>query len=221
MARGHVVTGTGLDRVAALGAELVPRRELWADVSSKTARKLVRAGVETFATRGFHGTSLRDIIAGTGLSTAALYVHFRSKEELLFEISHRGYTVSVEIVDAASAMDDPVEALQVLMYAFVRWQAEHHTVARVVFYQNDALNAEHRDALLVLRRDAERKVRVLLRRGIVAGAFADGDVRGIGAALLSLGIDVARWYGPRPSGSPDELGRLYSVLALRAVGVLD
>ena len=49
--------------------------------------RLARAAVDAFATKGFHGTTTRDISIAAGMSPAALYVHHRSKEELLFLIA--------------------------------------------------------------------------------------------------------------------------------------
>jgi AcrR family transcriptional regulator len=219
--RVETMTSAAVDRAAELGAPLVAGRDLWAGVPSVTARMILEAAVKAFGERGFHGTNLKGIIAGTGLSTAALYVHFSSKEDLLFQISKRGYVETVEIIDGATALDDPVEALRVLAYAFTRWQAEQHSTARVVFYESEALTQEHAGELAELRRGGELKIRAMIEQGVDQGVFLPGEVRGISGALLSLSIDVARWYGPRAPYTPDELGRLYSVLACRMLGVRD
>jgi AcrR family transcriptional regulator len=48
------------------------------------------AAVNAFAEKGFHGTTTRDIADAIGRSPAAIYVHHRSKEELLYLISKEG-----------------------------------------------------------------------------------------------------------------------------------
>ena len=53
--------------------------------------RLLAAAVDAFADRGFHGTTTRDIAAAAGMSPAALYVHHRSKEELLYLIAVAGH----------------------------------------------------------------------------------------------------------------------------------
>lgn len=217
----QVIGSPAVDRAAERGAAVLAGRDLWSDVPSETARTLLCAGVEAFSTWGFHGTNLRKITDGTGLSTAALYVHFGSKEDLLFEISKRGYQETVGIVDAATRSADPAESLLVMIYAMTRWQAENHTTARVVYYESSALTKAHAAELLELRRHGEHRVREVIEAGVAEGAFVGGEVRGIGAALLSLGVDVARWYGPLSPYDPDQLGRLYCVLASRLVGFID
>ena len=40
--------------------------ELWPDVQPEAARRLMLAGVESFARRGYHATTTRDIAGGAG-----------------------------------------------------------------------------------------------------------------------------------------------------------
>ncbi|MCE3549926.1 TetR/AcrR family transcriptional regulator [Pseudonocardia sp. RS11V-5] len=204
---------------AEAGERILAGLDLWAEWATATQRAIVGAALESFAERGFHGTSLKHIAQGSGLSTAALYVHFASKEELLFALSRRGHTIALELVRAAAAEPDPVTALRVLVYAFTRWHAEQRTTARVVQYEQGALTAAHAEVIAELRRDTERVVRNLITRGSEAGAFAVPDVRGASAAVLSLGIDVARWYVPGGAWTPDALGLLYAELAGRMLGM--
>ena len=208
---------TDTARVAATAQALLDgRADPWAALPA-TARTILHAALESFSARGFHATTLKHIAAGSGLSTAALYVHFRSKDELLFAISRGGHEQALALVEAAAPLAPPEHALRVLVYAFVCWHAEHHTVARVVQYELDALGAEHRAQIAELRRATEQAV-----RGVVAGALgvdpAGPEVRGLGTAILSLGIDVARWFRPGGPYTPDGLARLYSDLAVRMLG---
>jgi len=194
------------DRVKTILAGL----DLWAGWPSATQRAIVGAALDSFAERGFHGTSLKHIAQGSGLSTAALYVHFASKEELLFALSRRGHALALDLVRKAAA-----ESLDVLVRAFTIWHAEHRTIARVVQYEQGALSAEHREEVAALRRETERVVRERVEHGMAAGVFTVPDARAAAAAVLSLGIDVARWYSPDGRWTPDELADHYADLATR------
>jgi AcrR family transcriptional regulator len=48
---------------------------------NNSIRKLVIAAIECFAERGYRATTTRDIAKRAQMSPAALYVHFRSKNE--------------------------------------------------------------------------------------------------------------------------------------------
>src|SRR5680860_152711 len=65
--------------------------------------RLLEAAVQAFAERGFHGTTTRDIAAAAGLSPAAVYVFYRSKEELLEQISRTGHERTLELIRDAVA----------------------------------------------------------------------------------------------------------------------
>lgn len=54
--------------------------------SPATRRCLLEAAQRLFATRGYHGASIRDIVQACGVSNAALYYHFGSKQDLYFEV---------------------------------------------------------------------------------------------------------------------------------------
>jgi AcrR family transcriptional regulator len=45
-------------------------------------QELIKAGLELFAVRGYDGVSVRDIAKTAGVSEAALYKHFKGKEDL-------------------------------------------------------------------------------------------------------------------------------------------
>ncbi|OZM72321.1 TetR family transcriptional regulator [Amycolatopsis antarctica] len=194
--------------------------ELWPDVSPDAARRLMLAGVESFAGRGFHATTTRDIATKAGMSPAALYVHFPSKAALLFEISRSGHEQTLRVTQRAIERGGtPVESVRELVTDFVAWHARRHTVARVVQYELHALPPEEFAVIAGLRRRIERAVRDVVAAGAADGSFRVDDPATATRALLSLGIDVARWYTDRTRTAPATLGRQYAALALRMLGV--
>ncbi|KRV50322.1 TetR family transcriptional regulator [Wenjunlia vitaminophila] len=194
--------------------------ELWPQVQPEAARRLMRAGLESFARRGYHATTTRHIATGAGMSPAALYVHFSSKAALLTEISRSGHEWTLSLVRQAVARGtDPVERMRALVEEFVAWHAEQHVVARVAQYELAALPEEAHRVVKGLRRETEQVVRSTIRDGVEAGVFDVPDVRVAARAVLSLGIDVARWYSERGPRTPADLGQEYADLVLRMLGV--
>jgi AcrR family transcriptional regulator len=181
--------------------------------------RLLEAAVQAFAAKGFHGTTTRDIATAAGMSPAAVYVHHRSKEELLYTISREGHQATLELVRAAGARAGaPAERLARVARDFGRHHAEGHTWARIVNYELGSLSAEHLEEILRLRIGIEREVRAVIEAGVGSGDF---DVRDVGmatTAVLSLGIDVARWYREDGRWSPADVGDHLADLALRIVG---
>jgi AcrR family transcriptional regulator len=181
--------------------------------------RLARAALDAFAVKGFHGTTTRDISTAAGMSPAALYVHHRSKEELLYELSRLGHERVLEMVRASVARsDDPVEQLGTLVEDFVRDHALVHTGARVINYELAALSEEHLAEIVAIRHDIDVVVRAVIDRGVAVGVFDTPDAHMTALAILSLGVDVARWFRDEGRWTPDQVAVHYRVLALRMVG---
>jgi AcrR family transcriptional regulator len=181
--------------------------------------RLVAAAVESFAAKGFHGTSTRDIASAAGMSPAALYVHHRSKEELLHHISRDGHDRTLALVrEAVASSGDPREQLLAVVHAFVGYHAEGHTGARVVNYELAALSPEHLEEIAAVRRQIEAEMRGVVERGVADGVFTTSNPHMTALALLSLGIDVARWYRDEGEWTPEQIADHYCELAVRIVG---
>ncbi|MGW9119551.1 TetR family transcriptional regulator [Streptomyces sp. NPDC055663] len=190
----------------------------WAEVTPEAARRLLVAAVDAFAERGYHATTTRDIAGRAGMSPAALYIHYKTKEELLHRISRIGHDRALFVLEAAADSGGAAaERLAEAVRSFVRWHAERHTTARVVQYELDALGEEHRTEIVELRRRSDAVVRRIIGEGVQAGEFDVPDVPGTTLAVLSLCIDVARWFNEQGSRTPDEVGELYADLVLRMV----
>lgn len=193
-----------------------------ADTPSRTEAtraKLLESATRAFAERGFHGTTTRDITTAAGTSSAALYVHHPSKEDLLYQISRAGHEATlVAIRRGKAASADVREQLRIVVEDFVVDHAENHTRSRIVNFELAALEPEHRAEVLDLRRSIDAEMVGLIDEGIAAGAFNIAEPRVAASVILSSGIDVARWYHKDYRLSPRQLGAAYADVALRIVG---
>ena len=64
----------------------------------QTRESLMDAAEELFAERGFHGTSIRDIIDEAGCNIAAVNYHFKGKENLYYEVTGRRLAARREVL---------------------------------------------------------------------------------------------------------------------------
>ncbi len=186
--------------------------------ATDTSVRIMLAAAEAFAEHGFPATTTRDIASRAGLSPAGVYVHFASKEVLLFELSRRGHARARDLlVDAARAAGSPTEALRSIVGGFSRWHAEHHQLGRIVQFEFRHLSPEHRDAVIGLRKEIDQVVAGVIADGVAAGDFVVEDVPGTALALLSMAVDVSRWYTPGIRRAPADIEHLYGELAVRLV----
>ncbi|GAC66682.1 TetR/AcrR family transcriptional regulator [Gordonia soli] len=185
---------------------------------SAAAARIRAAAIESFAEVGYGGTSTRQIAKRLNLSPAAMYPHYRSKEELLFAIAlegHRGLLEELRSVDDPTA--DGVVRLRTVIAAFARWQAEQHALAKVVQYELHGLTRDHYRAVTAIRRQTTGLLAKIVHAGVEAGEFRVDDPADVVLALSSLCVDVCRWFPSRTHRDPAALGAVYAALAERMV----
>ena len=190
-----------------------------ARVEEGTRSRILRAAALLFHTQGFERTSMQAVAAAVGIQKSSLYHHFRSKDEILFEILRH-------TVDAASGGLEAIAAAPRPAADRLRMAVRHHVTNLVADLDNvacfveegKALPASYRESYVVKRDRYEQFFRMIIADGIRAGEFAPTDVRLAGFAVLGMCNWMVRWYHPDGSNTPDEIAVAlgeYAVGALR------
>ena len=187
---------------------------------TETAKRLLSSATAAFAAKGFHGTTTRDIAAGAGVTPGAVYVHHRSKEDLLYCISKNGHERTLELVRASAVGSNPAEQMSSLVRSLAQWQAANHTSSRVVNFELAALSDEHLAEVRNMRREVEDEFRKIVDDGVAQGIFNVPDSNLAVVTVLSLCIDVARWYRSDGRLTAAEIGEHHSNMALRLLGAV-
>ncbi|HEU5008216.1 MAG TPA: TetR/AcrR family transcriptional regulator, partial [Jatrophihabitantaceae bacterium] len=162
--------------------------DLWDPERSEVVRNLLTSAVRCFAANGYHATTTRDISTGVGLSPAALYVHFPSKELVLFEIIRTGHERALAHIQAPEIenAESATERLRLMVSRYTAWHARHHVAARVCQYELAALTPEHYEQITALRHQTNEVFRDAVARGVRDGSFAAIDVNRVVRGMLSL-----------------------------------
>lgn len=100
-------------------------------------RKLLAAATELFASKGFGGTTARQIAAAAGVTEAIVYRHFRSKDELYWAVldsqcSLRGSHQRLKDMLAGSGSD--VEVFTAIGADLLRQNLQDSHLARLLLY---------------------------------------------------------------------------------------
>lgn len=188
--------------------------------SEQTKKRLREGAMASFSVLGFHGTSTRHIATAAGMSPAAVYVHYKSKEELLYRISKFGHEAILTVVsEAAAGSDDPVEQLRGFADGLATHHAQQHVSARVVNYELAALEPDHHAEIIALRKQIDALLVEILQRGLDRGVFHIAHVPMAAIGIIGGCIDIARWYRDDGAWSPAEVGAFYADSALRIAGI--
>ena len=90
-----------------------------------TRDRILEEAAKLFTEKGYEATSVQDLAQALGLSKAALYHHFGSKEEILYEISLLALKGLVAAGEKALEVADPKAALLRFMEAHARYFEEN------------------------------------------------------------------------------------------------
>jgi AcrR family transcriptional regulator len=98
------------------------------------AAELLKAAAALVAQRGPQRFSLREVARRAGVSEAAPYWHFASKEALLAGVAEQGFTALATLMaDVRRRVKHPRRQLQELGVAYVQFALAHPSHLRVMF----------------------------------------------------------------------------------------
>lgn len=183
-----------------------------------TDRRLYDAAVRLFAERGYHGTSVREIVGSVGVQPAAFYYHYPSKEYLLCEIMSRTLEeLTVAVEEATADLATAEERLFAALHAHVTFHALHPLETFVTDSELRALPPADRKRIVRLRDRYESIFTSILEEGSASGEFLVHDAKVETYALMALATAVATWYSPRGRLSVARVAEIYGSLVLDGV----
>src|SRR4051794_12096601 len=161
-------------------------------------RRLLEAAVSAIAERGYHGVSVRDLAAATGVQAASFYAHFGSKEDLLFELCHLGHRAHHDHVRDAilGSGPSPVDQLRAAVRANIWFHATYPLLTISGNSELHALNPEHLATISALRHDAGALLTAVVERGNSTGVLTCPEPWLPLSAVAGMGLRVAWWFRP-------------------------
>ena len=164
---------------------------------------LLLAASKTFAERGFHATSMRDLSRASGMSLAGIYHYVKSKDELLYLIQDRCFAQVISGARAAIARDqDPRARLATFIRHHVVFFAAHMEEMKVLSHEAEQLAGPLRGQIRKRKREYVNLLLQLLegvegsRIGPQTAAFA----------LFGMVNWIYTWYHPSGPIGPEQLG---------------
>lgn len=182
-----------------------------------TRTRILEEAAKLFTEKGYEATSVQDLAEALGLSKAALYHHFRSKEEVLYEISLLALEGLLREGEKALREEDPKRALLLYMEAHARYLEENFPFFAAMLQGLSSLSQGRREATVALRDRHEANLRAILKRGVERGSFRPMDVALAGRAILSMLNWMVRWFRPGGPMRAEEVAQGYYDLILRGL----
>ncbi len=185
---------------------------------------LMKAGT-LFQRNGYAETSMKVLATESNITPAALYWHFKNKEEILFEYLLRAHEAfEAEMSLAIDGYDKPVDALRRLVYAstcirLVGIETAGMDTSLSLGQLSRSLSPEHVAELRALARKHIVRCRAIIVRGNDDGVFDVVDPVSAAFAITTMCESASLWYRREGGHTMEQIAQAYEVYALRAVGV--
>lgn len=179
--------------------------------------EILDIAVAAFRTKGYAGTSMRDIGRALMRTQGSLYYYFPDKESILYRSHERALDRVLEMAaDVRRRTPDPAERLRGLIEGHVALMVqEFHGTAFAL--ELGALSGSRLRAVVRRRDRYERILRGIIAAGVRRAQFHPVDPKITAFALLGSINWIARWYRPRGGAGIGEIGRAFADLYLRSL----
>jgi AcrR family transcriptional regulator len=174
--------------------------------------RIIRAAVDVFAEKGFHGATIGDVVRRSGLSVGAIYTHFRSKDELFLHscdlISGQGLDeLATRLAPLTSTADRLRAAITYYVDTIDEFDGAPGQVGLVRAWAEATDEPGVREMLVRRRERLVGAGQLLIREGVIRGELpgwidVDGLARGFMAlldGLLLQRIEAGDGYQPAES----------------------
>jgi TetR/AcrR family transcriptional regulator len=190
------------------------------EISAATRIEILKSAAAAFRKLGYHGATVEQIAAALRMKKGNLYYYFKNKEEILFACHEYSHDRLQELLDDAVRSTAPAEAkLRRLITGAVHVILDElHGTALLL--DLEALSPVHLKAVVHRRDRFDRGMRLIIEEGMATGAFASGDSKLLGFAMLGALNWISRWFNPAgPASSNDIATRFadYLIAGLRPI----
>lgn len=152
-----------------------------------------------FAEHGYEGTSLQQVAAAVGITKAAIYHYFPTKqvmyEAIVVDLLAR---LDAHVRAAVDAVDHAGRLRQIMLH-HAEFFENNYTAFVTLLHGVSGLSRVVSPGEAEVRDRYESFVRQVVAEGMAAGAFTQGEVNVLARAVLSLLNWMSRWY--KPGGS--------------------
>jgi AcrR family transcriptional regulator len=175
------------------------------------------AAAALFRRHGYHQTSMQQIADDVGLLKGSLYHHYRSKEDILYEISREPLQDLVTRATSIAQSDaDTSTKIAELIRSHIEALSRSYPELMIITAETDeTLPDRMREDIGGLRRSYQS-----IWRGVVAKGIESGELRKEFPPTILANFAIGainwmtRWYDPMGPATPQMLSELLAMMVL-------
>jgi TetR/AcrR family transcriptional regulator, cholesterol catabolism regulator len=163
---------------------------------------ILETAASLFASQGYERTTIRDVARAAGISVAGLYYYVRGKEELLYRICERSFTLVLEaLTERLAETPDPRARVRVVIHNHLEHFLRHMSEMKVLTRELDALQGAHATEIYALR----HRYYTICRHVVSNVAVGTVPPRLATMALFGMLNWIHMWYRPEADGDAGAL----------------
>lgn len=192
--------------------EVIVARASW-----NTRERILFEASNLFASRGYHGTSTREIARAVGIRQPSLFHHFASKDAILQALLSYDLDEAVPFAESAARTPGPAA---VRLYRYVRHDALHLTGSPYnlsALYTEEVIGHARFAPWARKRGRLHAAIERILADGVASGEFVDVPIALAREAITGILLRTLTVYSGKRPGSDVELGDQIASFVLRAV----
>lgn len=172
-----------------------------------------------FGQRGYENSSLGDVANSIGISKAAIFHYFPTKQDIYDAIIVRTLKGLMETVSAAVAGEPAgLSRLRRFMLAHAAYFEDNFwAFATMLVGYGGMADSLLKEEALTLRDQYEKLLRQIISDGMEAGQLKAVDVAATGRGILSLLNWMARWFKPGLGSTAAEAAESYFDIFIRGL----
>ena len=180
--------------------------------------RLLDIAAELFLAKGYDAATMQELADLSGLHKSSLYYYFKSKEDLLKQLTSDSQSKSVKMLDKARLENEGGDALIVAISLAIEQTLTDVAWVSLVLRQKPG--SDIGDEVIARRRDYDIKVTALINEAQKHGKVRD-DIPAALLARLILGMVswLVEWYRPDRTRYKQDVIRK-AILSILETGIL-
>ena len=185
--------------------------------SEITGPRIRDAAQMLIAKHGYAAVSMRQIAAEVGVQAGTIYIYFKDKQALLFELMDGHMDELLAAWRALDRTEDPTKALRAFTEFHLAFHIDRSEQVFVAYMELRNLSPENFAVIEAKRRAYEAELEAILKAGSLAGQFSLTDVRLTTMSVIAMLTGVNTWYRDDGRLTRQNVERIYWRLVRRMV----
>lgn len=187
-----------------------------------TRERILDAALDVFSSKGYHDSSVDDVVRESNTSKGAVYFHFANKQQLFVALVDKfANLLERRVTEAIENQPNSVARIRAALEACLETFSKYRPLAKILLVQAVGLGTIFEQKRMEVLERFARLIQTNLEQAIASGELPPVDAEITAQAWLgSIYQLVIRWvYLGEPK--PDRLTETLVPLLLRSVGIDD